>query len=116
MANNKIKFSNNKIFDLVRQDIFSNMMELFILPDFETTIEEIEEAILEDPTFIEFDNLDEFIKEYDTYVNLLSIEDDRLEEDEVYRIKLKEDDLAPMVEQNTANIDYIAAMTDIELG
>lgn len=116
---NKIKLSNNKIFDLLRQDFFKNMTELFILPDFETTIEEIEETLLDDPTFIELDNLDGFVKQYDNYINLISIENVNLyddeEEKEAYAIKLQEEELAPMVEQNTANIDYIATMADIEL-
>lgn len=116
---NKIKLSNNKVFDLLRQDFFKDMTELFILPDFETTIEEIEETLLDDPAFIELDNLDGFVKQYDNYINLISIENVNLndgeEDHEAYAIKLQEEQLAPMVEQNTANIDYIATMADIEL-
>lgn len=118
---NKIKLSNNKIFDLLRQNFFKDMTELFLLrEDFEEgTIEEIEETILNDPTFIELDNLNNFVKQYDNYINLISIKDtvlSDLDQDyNVYAIKLQEEQLAPMVEQNTANIDYIATMADIEL-
>ena len=116
----KIKFGNSS-FNLVRQDYLDNgtMMDLYVSPVNGTSSISLIKGIVEAAEG-KFDHLDvngKVVASYQGYTILIGVSEAKgvFEESKVFLISLAQPAVRKEIAHNTANIEYIAAMSDIEL-
>lgn len=122
---NKIKIGTT-IFDIIRQDFKKNdlMMDMYILA--EIPILTIEQLVQEANGKFEYLDINGIVKEiFKEYIYLDDISKvgtlrdlyniDDLDNRDVIKISVRKEDPEKNIALNTANIEYIAAMSDIDL-
>ena len=117
----KIRFGSI-IFEFVRLDFLDNdrILDIYILPR-GTTIQDVQEVV--NNAHGVFEHLDingTIVKQFIGFINLDNIEEatgafNTEINEKILKITVSKPVLEEAVEQNTVNIEYIAAMTDIDL-